>query len=180
MTRHNNLGTTTNAIGLVLSALIAGGVALAQHPLQTPTPNVKRITVEERPLYGQLASGVWVMAFHEQLFFVGQKGVRSLCPDGHYDLKNGSHLGILAARIVPPWVKQGFNPQPEPPGKELFALTEKGQKLALSQGLLFFEGVGGGPRARCGDGAYSLRNGASVQIVRGVVQNAGHLEGFAP
>ncbi|HVN77059.1 MAG TPA: hypothetical protein VMT19_12130 [Thermoanaerobaculaceae bacterium] len=174
--RHGLLVATT----AVLASCLVVGVALAQHATPTPTARAKSPFQAPPPLYGQLANGDPVMVYMNQLFYVGQRGVRSLCPDGVYDLKNGTRLPILAAHIVPPWVKQGFNPQPEPPGKELFALTENGQKLALSQGLLFFEGVGGGPRARCGDGTYALRGGASLRILGGQLQNPTQLQGFAP
>ncbi len=163
-----------------LFALAGAEAALAQLTAAQPTVGSRPAAFAERPLYGQLAGGVWVMVYRDQLFYVGQRGVRSLCPDGHYNLKNGSRLPVLAAHIVPPWVKVGFNPQPEPPGRELFARVDGGRRLVLSQGLLFLEDVHGGPRRQCGDGTYALQNGASVQIVRGVLQNAARLEGFAP
>ncbi len=179
MTRPHPVHATIAAC-LAVVAVLAGGAALA-YP-QNPVPEVAaRPTASlSRPMYGQLADGVWVMVYGNQLFYVGQRGVRSLCPDGRYNLKNGSTLPVLAAHIVPPWVKVGFNPQPEPPGRELFARVDGGRRLVLSQGLLFLEDVHGGPRRQCGDGTYALQNGASVQIVRGVLQNAARLEGFAP
>ena len=140
---------------------------------------MKAPSPEAQPLYGQLANGDWVMVHHDQLFFVGSGGVRSLCLDGDYTLKNGAHLPVLATHIVPPWAKQGFNPQPEPPGRELRALTAEGRRLVISGGRLFFAGDGG-PQTRCPDGIYALAGGGSVRITRGRIQNAAHLQGFAP
>ncbi len=163
------------AVALVLLT----AAAQAQHVTASPTATQKLQLPDTRPLYGQLASGDWVMVHRGQLFFVGQGGVRSLCPDGEYPLKNGTRLPVLAAHIVPPWVKQGFNPQPEPPGKELLAMAADGRRLVLSGGQLYFE-AGGGPRTRCPDGEYRLQGGGVVRVAGGKIQNLAKLQGFAP
>ncbi len=164
---------------LAVVAFLAGGAALAQPQDRTQRVAARPTASPARPLYGQLADGVWVMVYENQLFYVGQHGVRSLCPDGRYDLKNGSRLPVLAAHIVPPWVKVGFNPQPEPPGRELFARGLNGGRLIVAEGVLLAEGLRG-ERSRCRDGVYTLRGGGSIRIVRGQIQDPAHLVGFAP
>ncbi len=170
---------STSLMTAVALLLLLGTAALAQDVTASPTATQKLQLLDTRPLYGQLANGDWVMVYRDQLFFVGQHGVRSLCPDGGYPLKNGSRLPVLAAHIVPPWVKQGFNPQPEPPGKELRGLTADGRHLLISGGLLFLVGDGG-PQVRCPDGVYALAGGRSVRIVDGKILDPAHLQGFAP
>lgn len=171
-----NVAYRLSAVGAAALALLAGGAALAQHPAALPTPH-RALVVPA--LYGQLASDDWVMVRDDQLFFVGQRGVRSLCPDGEYRLKNGTRLPVRAAHIVPPWVKQGFNPQPEPPGRELYAMSARGRRLVTRDGRLFFVGSGG-EQTRCRDGVYPLAGGFSVRVARGLIQEPGHLQGFAP
>ncbi len=177
MTRLHPVPATIAAC-LAATGFFAGGAAFAQHPERAQIVAARPTVTHTRPLYGQLADGNWVMAYRDQLFYVGQHGVRSLCPDGTYDLRNGSRLPVLAAHIVPPWVKQGFNPQPEPPGRELRALTSHDQRLVIAQGNLYFEGRGS--RTRCGSGTYALRGGGSVRVVGGQIQDPAHLVGFAP
>ncbi len=178
MTRREATLSSTGIIAVAV-VLVAGAAAQGQHVTASPTATQKVQLPEAQPLYGQLANGDWVMVHRGQMFFLGQGGVRSLCPDGDYTLKNGFRLPVLAAHIVPPWVKQGFNPQPEPPGKELRAVTAGGRPLVISGGRLFFAGDGG-PQTRCPDGIYALAGGRSVRIIGGRIQNAAHLQGFAP
>jgi len=177
MSLNANLRTAASCGAAV--ALLMGSAVLAQQVNPNPTRVAPPSVREAPPLYGQLANGDWVMVRADQLFFVGQGRVRSLCPDGTYPLRNGSRLPVLAAHIVPPWVKQGFNPQPEPPGKELRGVTAGGKPLIISGGQLFFAGDGG-PRMLCPDGVYALGHGGSVRIVGGAIQNPAALQGFAP
>jgi hypothetical protein len=178
MTRRK--ATLRSAVIIAVAVVLVTGVAArGQHLTASPTATQKVRSPEAQPLYGQLANGDWVMVHRDQMFFVGAGGVRSLCPDGDYRLKNGSRLPVLAAHIVPPWVKQGFNPQPEPPGKELRVVTAGGRPLVISGGRLFFAGDGG-LRTRCPDGVYALAGGGSVRIIGGRIQDAARLQGFAP
>ncbi|MGD1147652.1 MAG: hypothetical protein ABR961_06875 [Thermoanaerobaculaceae bacterium] len=178
MTRRKAIAATS-LITAVTLVLLTGAAAQAQQA--TPTPSATRFAAlpDTKPLYGQLTNGDWVMVRGDQLFFVGPGGARSLCPDGEYPLKNGFRLPVLAAHIVPPWVKQGFNPQPEPPGKELRARTADGQHVVISGGQLYFE-FGSGPRTRCPDGEYRLLGGGAVRVIGGNIQNPAKLQGFAP
>ncbi len=162
-----------------LFALAGAEGALAQTPGARPTVGSRPAALAERPLYGQLAGGVWVMVYLDQLFYVGERGVRSLCPDGDYRLMNGSQLPVLAAHIVPPWVKVGFNPQPEPPGRELFARATNGSRLVIAGGVLLLESRSG-TRSRCHDGVWALRGGGTIQVVGGQILNPAHVVGFRP
>ncbi len=175
-----NLRHTTIAITLTVLALVLASVAPAQPPAPTPTTAARQPIPSPAPLYGQLESGAWVMTNRVQLFYVGERGVRSLCPDGDYRMKGGGTVKVKMERIVPPWVAHGFAPQPEPPkATALHGIAIDGRHLLISAGTLYHLREGG-PQVRCPDGVYALRGGGSIEVLRGQILNAEHLQGFAP
>lgn len=175
-----NLRRTTIATSLAVPALVLASVALARPPAPTPTIVARQPMLSSAPLYGQLESGAWVMTNRVQLFYVGERGIRSICPDGDYRMKGGGTVKVKMERIVPPWVAHGFAPQPEPPkATPLHGIAIDGRRLLISAGTLYHV-RDGGPQVRCPDGVYALRGGGSVEVLRGQILNAEHLQGFAP
>ena len=165
-------------VGFVAIATMAAGLGAPE--LRTPTP-----PPSEGGAYGTLANGNPVMVLGDRLFYVGQQGVRSLCPDGIFRLKSGGTLTVRRGKIVspeditPPWVIKGLNPQPEPPIPELFGTLIDGREVVTSRGKLYFLRTGG-RRVVCPNGEYSVRGGNGLEVRAGMIVNPAQLGGLAP
>ena len=178
---------TISPTRLVVEAALVGFVAIATMAAGLGAPELRTPTTppSERGTYGTLANGNPVMVLGDRLFFVGQQGVRSLCPDGIFRLKSGETLTVRRGKIVtpeditPPWVVKGLNPQPEPPIPELFGIVIDGREVVTARGKLLLLRMRG-RRVVCPDGTYSLRGGGPVQVRAGMIVNPDRLAGLAP
>jgi len=177
------IGRTGMVIGV--SLVVLAGAAAGAAEAGAPEIRTLVIATPERGAYGTLANGNPVMVLGDRLFYVGQQGVRSLCPDGIFRLKSGETLTVRRGKIVtpeditPPWVVKGLNPQPEPPIPELFGIVIDGREVVTARGKLLLLRMRG-RRVVCPDGTYSLRGGGPVQVRAGMIVNPDRLAGLAP
>ena len=130
------------------------------------------ITIEERVL----ANGTPVVILGDQLYLADPQGVLTRAGNGDFELRSG---GILKVRrsllMLPPGGLRGFNPQPEPPGREVLLQGARGESLALTGDRLYFVEPRG--RRQCPDGTYPLAGGGRAVVRGGVLQSISSLAG---
>jgi hypothetical protein len=113
-----------------------------------------------------LADGTQALAFGGRLYLPGPTGVLAVAGDGNYALKHGGRITVKNGKLdVPPWVRKGFDPQPEPPGFALRGALLDGRRIEIVGGKPFL--LVGTERRACPDGTYRLAGGANARVVGG-------------
>ena len=169
----------------VVVLVILIGAAWAMAASEAPEARATLMATPAPGEYGVLATGAPVMVRDGQLLFVGQGGVRSLCPDGSYPMRSGQTLTVRRGKIItpeditPPWVVKGLNPQPEPPLPVLGGTLIDGREVVTAGGKLLFLRTRG-RRVACPDGEYALRGGGPLKVRGGVIVEPGRLAGLTP
>jgi hypothetical protein len=145
---------------------------LPAHPTPATAPKGALI------LYGQLADGRWVAVTRGSLYWTGEAGLLALCADGTYHTMAGDILHVRAHKVVLPGEIRAFNPQPEPPARQLLGTLADGRRLMVNgQGaFLLVEGKPVPPP----DGTFELRGGGSLTILHGQPTSKLLPKGFTP